>query len=167
MSEFKTAEGFAITVGSEYVMRDGTHTTIVSIEDDGGSWPIEGNGGPWDSNGRFLGASSEHDNDLMRPFEDQEIEVPALSEGAADIIEKIMAETQIAHDHDKELANILRNASHEITSLRRQNEILQAKVDVIDTFSVALFTNPNRERGAAIDVVWEISRKLQEMEDVE
>lgn len=62
---------------------------------------------------------------------------------------------------DKQL---LIEAENEIRSLRRQNEILTAKVEVMDLFACVLHTSPaERNRGAAPDVAWKLMDKIAEI----
>ena len=60
--------------------------------------------------------------------------------------------------------NVLRHAVNEIESLRRQNEILSAQVGVIEVFATALGMR-NGNRGATIDVVWELQQEIKAAED--
>ena len=63
-----------------------------------------------------------------------------------------------------ELAQLLNDARHEIISLRRDNEILHAKIDVMELFACVLHTKPaSRQAGAAIDVAWLLQKKLDEL----
>lgn len=49
----------------------------------------------------------------------------------------------------------------EIRSLRRQNEILSAKVEMIDLFACVLATRPaESQRGMSPDVAWEIEKAI-------
>ena len=60
------------------------------------------------------------------------------------------------------MENLLNHAKHEIISLRRQNEILAAQMGVVEVFAAAL--GLKRERGGeAIDVVWELQKKIDEL----
>lgn len=62
---------------------------------------------------------------------------------------------------DKQL---LIDAENEIKSLRRQNEILAAKVEVMDLFAGVLHTSPAcRQRGASPDVAWQLRNKIDEL----
>ncbi len=59
-------------------------------------------------------------------------------------------------------------AKAEIESLRRRNEILQAKVEVMNLFVCVLHTSPaihNPPMG--IDVAWELGREIARMEQDE
>lgn len=55
----------------------------------------------------------------------------------------------------------MRRAIEEIQSLRRQNEILSAKVSVMDLFSVVLHTPPNYPSvSMGEDIVWAMQKEL-------
>ncbi len=63
------------------------------------------------------------------------------------------------------LKDLLSNAMHEIRDLRRRNEILNAKVEVMDLFACVLHTTPaSRSQGAAPDVAWLLQKKIDELE---
>lgn len=60
---------------------------------------------------------------------------------------------------------LLIGAREEILSLRRRNEILSAKVEMIDLFSLVLHTKPAYpSQGASVDVAWELERAIREMD---
>jgi hypothetical protein len=62
------------------------------------------------------------------------------------------------------LKHILNNAKHEIVTLRRENEILRAKVEMIELFALVLHTKPaHHSQGMGEDIVWKISKHLEEM----
>lgn len=64
-----------------------------------------------------------------------------------------------------ELKHLLLDARHEITDLRRQNEILGAKVEVMELFACVLHTRPaGRGGGAAPDVAWAIDRAIEKLD---
>lgn len=64
------------------------------------------------------------------------------------------------------MKNLLNSAKHEINALRKQNEILRAKVEVMDLFAVVLHTKPAYpEQVSCVDVVWEIERELTKLEE--
>ena len=66
------------------------------------------------------------------------------------------------------MKNTLASAKHEIIALRRQNELLRAKVEVMDLFAVVLHTKPAYpDQCVSVDVVWEIERELEELELLE
>ena len=63
------------------------------------------------------------------------------------------------------MKNLLLSAKNEIVSLRRRNEILSAKVEMIDLFACILHTKPATPNcGAGIDIVPELAKKLEELE---
>jgi len=57
-----------------------------------------------------------------------------------------------------ELIATLREAQHEIQSLRRRNEILAAKVEVMDSFVQVMHTRPAEH---APDIVFEIEKHIE------
>ena len=62
---------------------------------------------------------------------------------------------------NKEIDRLLLDAMLEIRNLRRQNEILWAKVDTMNLFATVLRTQPFYDpQGASVDVAWEIERHL-------
>lgn len=61
------------------------------------------------------------------------------------------------------MKHLLLEAAHEIEALRRRNEFLQAKVDVVEVFSAALL-GPRTQLGASVDVVWSLRRKAEELD---
>ncbi len=63
---------------------------------------------------------------------------------------------------------ILNEAKHEITSLRRQNEILRAKVEVMDLFACVLHTQPaSREQGMSVDIAWQLEKEAARLEEAD
>lgn len=57
------------------------------------------------------------------------------------------------------MLNTLRSARDEIVGLRRRNEVLEARVEVVEVFAAAL----GLKRGAcgmAPDVVWELDKEI-------
>lgn len=59
------------------------------------------------------------------------------------------------------MKHILNEALHEIARLRRQNEILSAKVEVMDLFAVVLHTKPSYPNEcASVDVAWQIQKEI-------
>lgn len=63
-----------------------------------------------------------------------------------------------------ETTKLLRNAAAEIRILRRQNEILSAKVEVMDAFMCVLHTTPARSsQGMTPDLAWSIDRHLDRL----
>jgi hypothetical protein len=66
------------------------------------------------------------------------------------------------------MKQLLIDAKSEILALRRKNEILQAKVEVMDLFSLVLHTRPAySEHGAVVDVAWQLQKEIQEIETQE
>lgn len=61
------------------------------------------------------------------------------------------------------MKHLLNEAANEIESLRRRNELLEAQMDVVEIFRVALM-GPRRAGGASPDVVWSLRRKIAELE---
>lgn len=62
------------------------------------------------------------------------------------------------------MKHLLMNAKQEIEDLRCRNNLLQAKVDVVEVFSAALLGH-RPQGGMSIDVVWELQRKIDEMSE--
>ena len=62
--------------------------------------------------------------------------------------------------------HLLQQAAQEIESLRRQNELLQAKVEVVNIFGVALL-GPRPQSGMSPDVVWALRKEIQRLEDAD
>ena len=66
------------------------------------------------------------------------------------------------------MRELLLRAAAEIRDLRRHNEVLSAKVEMIDLFACVLHTNPaTRSTGAAPDVAWEMEREAARLENEE
>ena len=62
------------------------------------------------------------------------------------------------------MKNLLTKAREEILSLRRTNEVLAAKVEMIDLFACVLHTQPAvHNQGMAEDVAWELQEKIDEI----
>lgn len=60
--------------------------------------------------------------------------------------------------------HLLRQAAHEIRQLRRTNEVLQAKVDTMDTLAAFLFaTPPSRGVGMSEDIAWQLDRLVEKL----
>ena len=64
------------------------------------------------------------------------------------------------------MKHLLIDAKHEIDTLRRRNELLQAKVDVVEVFSAALLGVP-RNMGATIDISWQLQKEIDKLEHPE
>lgn len=59
------------------------------------------------------------------------------------------------------MKDLLNDARHEILALRRDNEILRAKVEVMDLFALVLNTTPNyRSQGMSEDVAWKLQKEI-------
>ena len=66
------------------------------------------------------------------------------------------------------MKDTLLTAKHTIERLRHQNEILGAKVEVMELFACVLHTRPAEScRGSEVDIVWEIDRELKRLEMLE
>jgi hypothetical protein len=69
-------------------------------------------------------------------------------------------------EDQRELRNLLVEAREEIVSLRRANEVLSAKVEVMDLFACVLHSTPaTRGHGAAPDVAWALTKRVGEIDD--
>jgi hypothetical protein len=67
-----------------------------------------------------------------------------------------------------ELQILLRSAANEIRDLRRRNELLNAKVEMIDLFACVLQTQAaSRSVGASPDVAWALDKKVDELQQEE
>lgn len=60
------------------------------------------------------------------------------------------------------LKHLLMDAKQEIESLRRRNEILQAKAEVVEAFSAALL-GPRAQMGVSVDVVWSLHKEIEKL----
>lgn len=64
------------------------------------------------------------------------------------------------------MKHLLLEAREEITRLRRENEVLRAKVETMELFAQTLRTQPYYEpMGMAEDVVFKLSREVQKIEE--
>ena len=62
---------------------------------------------------------------------------------------------------DQETKQCLAQAMYKVRDLRRQNEILGAKVQTMDTLAAFLFAQPpNHSMGAEEDIAWRIEKLL-------
>ena len=62
------------------------------------------------------------------------------------------------------LKALLLEAVVEVRSLRRENEILRAKVEVMDLFACVLHTSPAlKSQGMAPDVAWAMQNKIDDL----
>lgn len=58
---------------------------------------------------------------------------------------------------------LLKSAAEEIKSLRRQNELMSARLDMFDRIFVLLHTSPSYPgQGMSVDIVWEIEKHIRE-----
>ena len=65
-----------------------------------------------------------------------------------------------------ELIETLKEAQREIQQLRRRNEILSAKVEVMDSFMCVLHTAPAQHTQAfAPDIVFGLEKHIAKLED--
>lgn len=63
----------------------------------------------------------------------------------------------------EKIKQLLFEAKHEITSLRRVNEILQAKVEVMNLFAAVFHTQPPcRGDVMSVDLMYEIDKALEQ-----
>ena len=63
-----------------------------------------------------------------------------------------------------EMKDLLEDAREEIIHLRRRNEILSAKVEMIDLFACILNTRPwIPVEGRGEDVAWKLEQKIREL----
>lgn len=62
------------------------------------------------------------------------------------------------------MKQLLKQAALEIEALRRRNELLEAQMDVVKVFRVALM-GPPRPMGASRDVVYTLRKKADELEE--
>jgi hypothetical protein len=63
------------------------------------------------------------------------------------------------------MKNLLLNAKQEIEYLRRDNEVLRAKVETMDLFALVLRTEPKfRMQGGSPDVAWELGEHIKKIE---
>ncbi len=66
------------------------------------------------------------------------------------------------------LKELLRNAEAEIQHLRRTNEVLAAKVEMVELFACVLHTSPARHSvGMAEDVAWALRKEIAQIEEQE
>lgn len=63
------------------------------------------------------------------------------------------------------MKTLLVEAKHEILNLRRENEILRAKVEVMELFACVLQTQPARNsQGGSPDVAWGLQKQIDAIE---
>ena len=66
------------------------------------------------------------------------------------------------------MKELLLQASAEIKLLRRQNEILSAKVEMIDLFACLLFTQPaRRSESMGEDIAWKLDKAIDQLQEEE
>lgn len=66
------------------------------------------------------------------------------------------------------MKHLLIDAKAEIERLRRENEILHAKVSTMEMFATVLHTNPSYPpMGACVDVAWELGKKIAVIEEAD
>ena len=66
------------------------------------------------------------------------------------------------------MKHLLNDAKHEIISLRRENEILRAKVEVMDLFACVLHTTAaSRSQGMSVDIVYDIEKRIRAIDEME
>lgn len=59
------------------------------------------------------------------------------------------------------MKHLLEDAMREIVSLRRDNELMRAKLEVMDLFACVLHTKPAmRTEGASLDVAWALQKAI-------
>ena len=62
----------------------------------------------------------------------------------------------------KDELQMLREAANEIKTLRRQNELMSARLEVFDSMMAVLHTDIARKnQGMSPDLVWEIEKYLE------
>jgi len=62
------------------------------------------------------------------------------------------------------IQNLLVDARQEILRLRRENEILRAKVEVMELFACVLYTEPARAgREETVDIAWVLQDQIDAM----
>jgi len=58
---------------------------------------------------------------------------------------------------------LMRGAAAEIRQLRRDNELLRAKVDMVELFATVLYTKPAMpSHGESVDVAWALDKAAGE-----
>jgi hypothetical protein len=72
--------------------------------------------------------------------------------------------TRRKFNQGESMKELLRAASHEIQSLRRRNELLEAQMGVVEIFRTALL-GPATQRGMAPDVVWALEKEIKKLDE--
>lgn len=72
---------------------------------------------------------------------------------------------KIDNQNARSLINLMAEAQNEINQLRRRNEILSAKVEVMDAFMCVLHTSPAQRgvMGQSVDVAWQLGEAQSEL----
>jgi len=66
------------------------------------------------------------------------------------------------------MKELLESAKEEILNLRRQNEVLSAKVDTLEFVACLLHTRPAAsDQGYGTDIVWEIDKAIRGVKEDE
>lgn len=64
------------------------------------------------------------------------------------------------------MKQLLIDARNEIQQLRRQNEILRAKVEMVDLFACVLHTKPaEKTQAMAPDVAWQLDKLIETLSE--
>lgn len=73
--------------------------------------------------------------------------------------------TGISRPTENDLISILKRAKTEIDNLKSSNQRLSDKMEMVELFQTALFTQPvGRSQGYGEDVAWLIDRALKRLE---
>lgn len=64
-----------------------------------------------------------------------------------------------------DIKDVLLHAKHDIQQLRRRNEILEAKVEVINVFKAALLGVPRTGGVLEIDALYRIEEAIKQLEE--
>ena len=64
-----------------------------------------------------------------------------------------------------EIKHLINDARHEIRVLRRSNEIMAAKLEMINLFERVLYAEPPKQQsqGASPDIAWMLDRAYDEL----
>lgn len=68
---------------------------------------------------------------------------------------------------DRELENLLLQSKHEITNLRKENEVMRARLEGIDIAMQLLYAAPPTKGGVGMgeDLAWKIDKYITEKKD--